>query len=146
VILGWNDRHAGYSYSGPAAAWAYAAIPTESMLVSPVFLLLSFLPILRLLFRAAIGSDHLYLLAPDTANVSSCSDLLITITSTRSLSRSITSMERPWETSLWISMVRLCYAFPPVVDFLLWIEFMHALRCTDTATPCCVLDNSHQRP
>jgi len=24
-------RHAGYSYSGPAAAWAYAAIPTDKM-------------------------------------------------------------------------------------------------------------------
>ncbi len=23
--------HAGYSYSGPAAAWAYASIPTDKM-------------------------------------------------------------------------------------------------------------------
>jgi predicted class III extradiol MEMO1 family dioxygenase len=26
-----GDRHAGFSYSGPAAAWAYAAIPTNNM-------------------------------------------------------------------------------------------------------------------
>ena len=27
----WNLSHAGYSYSGGAAAWAYAAIPTQKM-------------------------------------------------------------------------------------------------------------------
>jgi len=26
-----TGRHAGYSYSGPTAAWAYASIPVEKM-------------------------------------------------------------------------------------------------------------------
>lgn len=31
LILRYTDRHAGYSYSGPAAAWAYKSIDTTGM-------------------------------------------------------------------------------------------------------------------